>query len=297
MFFLKKLDSKKITPYLFLAPPLSIYVGLVIFPICFSVYKSFFWWHGLSNKSVFVGFGNYVKLFHSARLYTAVSNNLTWIICFLIFPLLLGFFLALLLQENRREVTLYRSIFYFPMVISFAVIALIWSSVYEPKTGILNETLRLLRLGFLARGWLSDPKLALYAVIAAGCWQHTGFAMIIYLAALKGVPLDLIDSARIDGASYSQILWYVIIPLLRHATIVILAITVINSLRVFDMVYIMTRGGPGGATEVLSVFMWREAFYTHRMGYGVTIGVIIFLLALVTIVPYVKYSLHKEVEL
>ena len=196
--------------------------------------------------------------------------------------------------DGIKGETLFKTIIYLPMTFSFVVVGLIWSWIYLPQAGMLNLALDKLGLGFLKHAWLGDPHTALYAIIAAASWQQTGFAMVLYLAGLRGIPPRIIEAAEVDGANGWQRFWRVIFPMLRSTNAVVISTTVINSLRVFDIVYITTQGGPNRASDVLGTLIYRELFWNFRVGYGSALSVILFLFTLVVIVFYFRTMIRKE---
>jgi len=183
-----------------------------------------------------------------------------------------------------------------PNVFRLIVIAVIWSWVYEPNLGILNTFLRAIGLGFLSRAWLANQSTALFSIIIAASWQLTGYSMVLFLAGLRNIPPELIEAAKLDGANSWQSFWHVIFPMLRAVRTVVIGTILINSFRVFDLVFAMTKGGPGNASNVLAMFMYREAFLKYRMSYGSTIAVIQFVIILIIMVVYLWRAMKAEEE-
>ncbi|MFW6266181.1 MAG: carbohydrate ABC transporter permease [Halanaerobiales bacterium] len=285
--------NSKFNPWKFLIIPLILYFIWVVIPTIYSLYLSFTEYDGLVDPE-FIGLENYQELFQDSVFYTSLLNNLRWIIVFLVIPVTLGLFLAIALNKSIKGSKIFKSIIYSPMVLAPVVIGLIWSWIYSPRSGLLNHTLSLIGLGNLVRPWLSDPQVAIYAIIGAGVWRHTGYVMIIYLAGLTSISPELVEAAKIDGAGPWQRFRYVILPLLKPTTTIVLVITMVESLRAFDFVNIMTDGGPYHSTEVLANFMYKEAFGKYNMGYGASIAVILFLIMAVFIFMYVNYVREKE---
>lgn len=293
--FLK--GNKFIVPALFLLPSFLIYSIFTIGTLIYSFILSFTDWDGLSNTFNFIGFNNYIKLFNDASFYNAFKNNIIWAIISLLIPMFLGLLLAVLVDSQIRGENLFKSIFYLPQTLSFVVIAVIWSWVYDPSLGIINTTLRAIGLGSLAQNWIGNPNLTLYSIIIAGSWQLTGYAMVLYLAGLRGINQELIEASKIDGANNWKTFWYIIYPMLRNVRTVVIATILINSFKIFDLVFTMTQGGPGEASNVLSIFMYKEAFWKFRMSYGTTISVIQFLIILIIVVIYLWRTVKVEREI
>ena len=281
---------ERLTPWLFVLPAFLVYVAFVIGPMCYSAVLSLYRWDGISPVKTFVGLKNYHALFFvDGVFWTALKNNVIWAACAIVVPNGVGLALALVLNRPFRGRTLFRGIFYFPSVLSLVLVGLIWSWLYHPTFGLINEVLRSVGLGSWARYWLSDTSTALYAAFVAAAWQSTALPMILYLAGLQNIPSEAIESARVEGAGTLALFRYITFPLLRETTMVVLAITIIGSLGVYDIIYTMTYGGPADSTEVLAVYMYFHTYIYNNVGFGTAIAVVLFLLTMVFAVPYVLY--------
>lgn len=285
----------RITPYMFLIGPLIIYLIWVVGPMLYTFYLSFTNWDGLSSPAV-IGWRNYQKLFRDPVFYTSLINNLKWMVSFITIPLVAGLALALVLNRNIPGAKFFKTSFYTPMVLSLVVCGLIWSWMYNPAKGLINETFRAIGLDGLTKGWLSDPHLVMWAIIVVGIWRQVGYVMVLYLAGLQGIDPTLVDASKVDGCNQWQTIRYVILPLLSPVTVVVVVISTIDSLRAFDLVSVMTRGGPYYSSTVLAYFMYIEAFNNYKMGYGAAISVILFLLSAVFIFIYLWRVLQTELE-
>jgi multiple sugar transport system permease protein/raffinose/stachyose/melibiose transport system permease protein len=274
--------------------PLAIYIIIVIIPLFSSFYYSFTDWNGFNQEYNWVGFDNFAKVFRDNLFVGAIKNTLIWMAAAIILPVGGGLSLALLLHEGIWGAKFYKSLFYLPICLSLAVIGQVWIWIYQPNWGLINTVLRAVNLEHLTMAWLANPKTALISVIIAWSWQQVGLAMVIFLAGLTSIPSELTEASEIDGASYLQSLRYVVIPLLSPATIVVIALSIINSLKSFDVVYMMTRGGPFHSTDTLAMFMYNESFQKYYMGYGSAIAVVLFLIAMVIIVFYFRQVRELE---
>ena len=283
------------TPYLFLIVPLLLFMSWVIGPMIYSFYLSLTNWDGLSTPD-FIGLRNYQRLFDDPIFYTALLNNLKWLISFITVPVVGGLALAMVLNSTIPGGRGIKAAFYSPYILAPVVVGLIFGWIYHPAGGLLNTALETVGLGFLASGWLSDPALATWCIIAAAIWRQVGYVMTLYLAGLQGVDPSLIDASRVDGCTGWQTFRHVILPLLNPVTVVVVVISVIDSLRSFDLVFVMTRGGPGNASTVLANFMYIEAFNNYKMGYGAAIAVMLFLISAVFIFIYLWRTLSTELE-
>ena len=285
---------KWIIPASFLLLPLLVYFIFVILPTLNSLFYSLTDWGGYSVDFNFIGLRNFEKIFTDRLFSNAIKNTAIWLVLAMTVPTLLGLALALALQGKSRVNTLYKSLFYLPICLSPIIIGIIWVWLYNPKLGIVNIYLRAIGLEDLATAWLANPNTVLYAVFVAWAWQQTGLTMVIFLAGLTSVPTPLIESAKVDGANYWQTLRKVIIPMLRPATVVVLALTAINALKSFEIIWVMTKGGPFNRSDTLAVFMYKESFSKYKLGYGSSAAVVLFVMTLVIIVLYFRQTAAAE---
>jgi multiple sugar transport system permease protein len=280
-----------IVPWLFLAPALAMFLVYVIGPIFESIAISFYDWDGL-GKPNYIGFGNYVELASDPDFHIALKNNVIWFFGFLLsIPMGLG--LALILNQEIFGIRLAKSLFFFPFVISQVVIGLVFSWFYDPTNGLLLHVMAF--FGMDPVGILSDENLVTYGIVVAGLYPQTAYCMILYLTGLNNLRPDLIEAARLEGAKGWTMLFKIVLPQLRPATFIAVVVTIIGSLRSFDMISIMTQGGPFGQSRVLAYYMYEKALseYGYRMGYGTAIATVLFLLMLVYIV-FVLYRVYKQ---
>lgn len=292
---------RKSVPYLFLAVPLALYLIWIIGPTFYTIYLSLTNWDGVSPPE-FVGLYNYERMFGLGRfagngpseyLTTSVVNNIRWVAVFLTVPTTAGLGLAMLFNNEMRGGRWYKVSFYAPLVLSFPVIGLVWSWIYNPRLGLINSALR--GIGVVdPPGWLADQEMAIWAIIIAAVWRQVGYVMILYLAGLKNIDPAMIDAALVDGADRWQMFRRVIFPLLAPVTTIIFVISVIDSFRSFDLVRVMTLGNTG--TQVLAHWMFMEAFNNYEMGYGAAIAVVLFSISLVVIGFYLHRAVRDELE-
>ena len=230
-----------------------------------------------------------------AAFHQAILNNIIWIIAYMVIPIPVGFLIALGLEDARPVgYKVLRVMFYIPMAISLIAVGLMWTWMYNPNWGIINTVLRGIGLDGAARQWLGEPELALFSVIVASYWNFIPLIIIILGAGLTQVPVDLIESERIDGATYIQRVRLIKIPVIRPSFIIAMVITVIFSLRVFDIVFAMTGGGPVNASEVLGSLMYQEAFRNTMLGYGSSIATVLTTLTLAFIILYLRQLVRSE---
>ena len=286
-----KRNEIAVTPWLFLAPAILFFLFYVIFPIYQSFTVSFYSWDGLSEPT-YVGLENYRELMDDSAFEVSLWNNFKWLVLYLL-AIPVGLMIALFLNQTVTGIRLYKSLFFFPFVISQVVVGLVFTWFYDPTFGLLNTFLGW--FGLPTVNVLGDPTLATYGIIAAGLWPQTAYCMILYLTGLNAVDPEQIEAGRLDGAKGAKMLWYIIIPQLKPATFIAFVVTIIGALRSFDLISIMTNGGPFGQTRVLSFYMFEKALseYGFRMGYGAAIAVVLFLIML-CFIAYFLWSMWKE---
>ncbi|MDG3087336.1 sugar ABC transporter permease [Vibrio hannami] len=286
----KRRVSSALSPWLFLAPGMIVFMIYVIYPILDSILLSFYEWDGLGEKT-WVGFSNYAELFDSEAFYTALKNNLYWLVFFMLAPPI-GLFIALFLNQQVKGIRVVKSLFFFPFVISQVVVGLVFAWFYDPKLGLLNIALGW--FGVDAISLLADEDLVTFGIIAAGLWPQISYCMILYLTGLNNLDPEQLEAARLDGAKKLKMLWYVVIPQLRPATFIAIVVTVIGALRSFDLVAIMTSGGPWGSSTVLAYLMYEESIFNYRMGYGAAVAVMLFLIMDIYIAYFLWRMLRSE---
>ena len=269
--------------YAFTGPALLILGAFLLYPIGYSLALSLHEWDGYTPRwGAFVGAENYRALAGDEVFWRATLNSVVFVVVRTPLEVGLGFVLALLLNRRLPARALLRTLFFVPVVMSLIVVTLIFQRVYEPNTGLLNTLLQAVGLGAWAHPWLGDPATALPAVIAVSVWKNVGFSLVILLAGLQGLPQDVLEAARVDGANAWQLTRRVIVPLMRPILALTALLSIIGGLKVFDLVFIMTRGGPTYSTEVLATMLYRQAFELNEMGAASAIAVILVALVLGT---------------
>lgn len=279
-----------------LALPLAVFGLIVVWPLASSFYYSFTNWNGFGAGYDFVGFDNFAQILGDRLFLNAIVNTIIWMIAAIILPTGLGLGLALLIDSSVPGASIFKTIFYLPICLSAVIVGQIWIWIYQPDWGLLNMIVETVTGQDEDFAWLAKPGTALYSVIVAWSWQQTGLSMVIFLAGLTAVPTDLLEVSDIEGASTFQRIWHVVLPLLRPATVVVIALSVINSLKGFDILYIMTGGGPFNSSDTLAMHMYNESFKKYLMGYGAAISVVLFLIA-ITIIFFYFRQLKKVDEI
>lgn len=260
---------------IFTIPLLVLVIVFFGFPLVSSLYYSVVAYDGVTASPAFVGFANYVQMFTDSEVWHALGNNLIWIVIGTIAPLFLGLVFALLLWSVKKGSRFYRLALFFPYVMPGVAIGIAWSWIYDPLYGWLNTILRDVGLGFLATGWLGNPATALYAVLVTAIWGASGFVMLIFLSALQNVDMELMDAARLDRTSVAQRVWHVVLPQITPVFIMVTTVTLVGGFSVFDIVFIMTSGGPDNASDVLGTYAFTNAFQLNNISYGTTIALLI----------------------
>lgn len=286
--------SKGIVPYLYLLPALALVSIFLLIPMAYTLFISFTKWDGLTPPR-FVGFSNYLRFIRDHVFFTSLINTFIWVILTLALPVALGLFIAVGISRIRAA-NIFKSILYIPLTLSAVTTGIIWTLIYSPELGVVNTTLRSIGLGFLTRSWLTEVPLNTYAMIASWSWKMTGLNMAIFLMGLTTLPTEPIEAAKLEGASGWQTFAYVIFPMLRPTTTIVVAMSLINSFNVFDIIYVMTDGGPYRSSETLAVTMYRESFVLFRMGYGAAIAIFLSILVLIVSGTYIKEMLKRGIK-
>ncbi len=280
----------------FLSPPLIVFSIFVLIPLINSFYYSFTNWNGFNSEYDFVGLENYTRIASDNLFQNSIFNTVIWLISAILIPTILGLLLALLIDSQVRWSNFFKSIFYLPICLSAVVVGQIWIWIYQQEWGLLNIIINLFSENSFEYAWLSKPETSLYSVIIAWSWQQTALSMVIYLAGLTSIPKNLLEASQIEGANIFQRTFFIVIPLLIPATIIVVALSIINSLKGFDILYIMTQGGPFHSSDTLAMHMYNESFRKYRMGYGSAISVVLFFIAITIIGIYFR-QLKKLDEL
>jgi raffinose/stachyose/melibiose transport system permease protein len=252
---------------------------------------SFMKWNGLTPTKQFVGLDNYVQIFTQDPVFwQAARNTILWTLMSVVFPPAIGFALALALNQNIPGRSPLRALFYLPVIIAPIAVATIWRWMYDPFFGLFNATLTAFGLQGLIQDWLGDRNVALYSMFLAYVWQTVGFSLVLFLAGLQNVSRTLVEASRIDGAGRFQVFRYVTLPALRPSITIVLILSIINSLKAFDIVYGMTGGGPAQSTQMLALWAFTQAMQLGDFGRGAAISVVLLLITITIVVPYLRWA-------
>ncbi|WP_299030201.1 sugar ABC transporter permease [uncultured Thermanaerothrix sp.] len=279
--------------------PLLIFLIVLYGMLLWTIYVSFSDWSGTAPNFRFAGLKWYQLMVGLDRFWVDVRNNLRWLLLGVIPTVVIALFIAYLLEISPiRGIEGYvRTLILYPVAMSFIVTGTIWSWMYQPDKGVLNTIFRALRLDFLTSNFVNDPKTATLWLIVIFIWQYLGFAVIILQSSFRTTELqEMIEAATVDGASKLRILFDVIVPNIRSGLLILVSLLLISTLKVFDIVYIVTFGGPGYSTDVLAFFMFIATFQQHLVALGAGLGVIIFLIAFIVVIPYTLYAFQRWFE-
>ena len=272
--------------------PALLVVGVfLLYPAAYTLYISLTDWNGLTPPK-FIGLQNYIQVFQAPIFRTAFLNSVMWVIATLLLPVALGLLLAILINRIPLQ-GFFKAIFYLPYAISATSVAVIWSFLLSP-IGIFNQFLAAIGLDSLVTSWLITPPWHNIAMIIAYTWLSTGTNMILFLVGLQTIPTDPVEAAKIDGASGWQTFRYIVFPLLRPITVVVVTIAVVNGFKVFDLIWVMTQGGPYRSSETLAITMYRESFVSFRLGYGAAIANILSVIVIIFSVFYLRSIFRRE---
>jgi len=287
--------DRTVPPAAFVVPALVVYAVVVLYPSLAGVFYAFTDWSGVGGFS-FVGLDNFGDLLDDDRALDSVRNTLLLTVAVVVVQNGIGLLLALGVNANIKTKALLRVIFFAPAVVSPVMIAFLWKYIYNPEDGAgLNGALGAIGLGGLRQDWLGNPSLALWSVAAMVVWQYAGYSMVIFLAGLQGVPEELHEAARIDGASAWQRFRYVTWPLLAPALTINLMLSTIGGLKLFDQVYAATNGGPGTSSETLSTVLYKEAFVYGKFGYSTAVALVLALFVAAVSLVQLRYLRAREV--
>lgn len=280
--------------WLFAAPSAAIIATFIVYPIFRSFWYSLHDWHLGSSDNRFVGLDNYRTLLDDERFWNALRVTVVFTAASVVLQVVLAFLAALALQDDNRFNRIVRSIYFFPTVVSLTTIGLVWRFLLDPNIGLVGGITA--SLGWEPVGWLQDPDLALPVLILVSVWKNLGFTMVILLAGLKGVPEQLYDAASVDGAGRVRTVWHIVLPSIRPTLMFATMILVINSLQMFDLVYVMTNGGPVFATDTLVTMLYRVGFTQFDVGYASAVAWALFLVIALASALQLRLFRYRDVD-
>ncbi len=267
---------RRMALYLWVLPAIALYGLFTLVPLVSGLYLATLRWDGIKDPE-FIGLDNFRRMAHDTKLIDAFQHNLIYAAGTVSGKIVISLGLALLLHRSMRGRSIYRTALFLPVVMSFVVVGILWTWIYNNDFGLVNELLRSVGLGGITRDWLGDTQFALWALIVVDIWKWYGFHMVIFLAGLQTIPPDLYEAASLDGASAWNKLIRITLPLLRPVMLVNVTLSLLGALNVFDIPFVMTEGGPANSTNVLALNTYVQAFQFNRLGYGAAMSYAIFL--------------------
>lgn len=279
-----------LTPTLLIAPAILLFFTVILLSAVRSLWISLHDWDGMGPMT-WIGFGNYVELYNDPQFYTSLKNNLIWLIMFMAAPPL-GLAIALLVNQKIRGMRFLKSLFFIPLVLASVTVGVVFTWVYTPEFGLLALIFK--AFGATAPAVLSDEHFVTFAIVIAALWPRVTFCMVLYLAGLNNLSEELIGAGRVDGARGWNMLWHIVLPQLTQVTFIAIAVTVVGALRSFDMVSVMTRGGPFGSSSVLAYQMFEQSIFSYRFGYGAAIASVLFVIMAAFIIWYLSRIVRTE---
>jgi raffinose/stachyose/melibiose transport system permease protein len=280
---------------LFIGPAFILYAAFAIAPIVLAFYYSLYNWDGITPLTHYIGLTNFRRAFHDPVFLESIRHNLYIVLLtvFIQIPVALG--IASLLNAKLRARALLRTIFFAPYVLSEVITAVIWQLILQPDA-LADKVLKSVGLGGLVQGWLSDPQIALWTIFVVATWKYIGFGIILLLAGLQGVPVELTEAAEVDGASRWAVFRHIKLPLIGPTLRILAFLSIIGSLQLFDLVYILTGGGPINSTSTMVTYLTDHGFHRFQFGYGSAIATILFLISFVFSLAYQRFVLRRDTE-
>lgn len=273
---LRRWSGNAVTIILFLLPSLVLFGLFFVVPVVQAAHYSLYRWSGLGPLDDYIGFKNYQRLFHDPVFLQAVKNNLLIAILSLLIQLPAALVLALLINRKMPGRTFFRTVFFLPYVLAPVVTGLIWSFIYNPSSGPIAGLLHQINPHIIPPAYLADPHSVLYAIFVAITWQYFGFHFVLYVAGLQNIPAELTEAARVDGASSWQAIRYITLPLLGSTIRLSAFLSILGSLQYFDLVWVMTTGGPVNASQTMATYLYHFGLQEFALGYGSAVGVVMF---------------------
>lgn len=287
------MNDKKIYPSYFILIPLVLYVVFFIIPSTMGLALSFTNWNAVNDKIRFIGLSHFKEIFTNPRYILVIKNTIIFALLTTLLKNIIGLGMALILNKGFKTRNILRTIFFFPVMLSPLILGLVFKSIFNPDFGVINEFLQIINLGMLQKDWLGNIGTALFAVISVEVWRLVGQNMVIYIAGLQAIPEDFLEAADIDGANGFQKLVYITIPQLLPSITINLVLNLIAGLKVFDLVFVLTNGGPARTTEVLNTVIYKE-FSSGRYGFSTALGLIMFVFTCVVAFSVLKVMTKEE---
>ncbi|UKS29135.1 sugar ABC transporter permease [Paenibacillus sp. HWE-109] len=270
---------------LFVVPAMALYLTFYIVPMLNSLKYAVTSWNGI-NEATFNGLDNFVKAFHDEKFWIAFKNNIYFVLFSVFVQIPVIIFFSILISGAKRFLGFYKTTVFLPSVLSTAIIGVIWQFIYHPDAGLVNQLLRMFGLESWTHGWLGEEGYSMLAILVTNGWQWTGFYIVLVLAAIFAIPKEMQEAGEMDGAIGWRKARYITIPLIRPVILVVMMLSITGAMKALDIVFIMTKGGPFGSSEVMATYMYKQAYSMSLFGYANAISVIIFLFTVVLTVIF-----------
>lgn len=285
----------KLASLLYIVPIVALSGGMLYYSIGFTAYLSLHEWNGLSSDKIYVGLDNYKTLFEDSAFRASLWHNLLFFFITVGMQAVLGLLISVMLLQIGKGRSLFKAIFFIPVIMAPTVIASIFRIVMDANVGAFNTLLHHLNLDFLALSWLGDPQVSLFSVAIVNIFEWTGFSMMVYYAALLSIPEEIFEAARIDGSSFWRTLLKITIPMLNGATSTLIVLGIIGSLKTFDLVVLLTNGGPGTSSEVLSTYLYKRSMTEFNYGLASATGIVVLVIALLLSILQIRMNSRKQI--
>jgi len=280
----------------FLVPAVLFLAVFLLYPLISSFQLSLLDWNGLGTGERFVGLDNWVRLAQDKLFWSALRNNLALAFFSVLFQIPIALLLAVVLDEASKGSRILKILYFLPLLMSSVALGVVFKNIYDPNFGPINAFLSAVHLDALVHDWLGDPRLALGSVIVVICWQNIPFYMVLFLAGLSSFPAELGEAARLDGASESTIFWRIKLPFLQGTVRTAITLAIVGSMRYFDLIFIMTDGGPEGSSELMATYMFRTVFSSFQLGYGSAVASAMFLIVIIVAAVTMRLTRRYETE-
>lgn len=279
----------------FILPAFIFYILFLVIPIIQTVQFSLFEWDGASPVMTFIGIDNYIRMLHDEIFWKALGHNLFWIAFTISIPVFLGLILALLVRSRGiRGALIFRVTYFMPVIVSLVAVGIVWNWMYHPSFGIINTMLQKIGLSKLALDWLGNEHTVMLSLVTAGSWTYYGFCMVIFMAALQGIDKSYYEVAKLEGASVLQTFFQITIPLMKSTITLLVINSLIGSFKVFDIIYLMTKGGPYHSSEVIATYMFDSAFRLNEVGYGAAISISLAIIIALCSIIYIRFAERND---
>ncbi|MBB6671266.1 carbohydrate ABC transporter permease [Cohnella nanjingensis] len=282
--------TRQYSAYLYIAPIMAFFLVFLLYPLLYTFRISLFEWNGIDKTMNYIGLANYRVMFNDPVFWQSMRNFVTFAVLVVGIQMILGFLLAYSMRRPLKIFTAYKTIIFVPVILTPIVVSYVFTNLLAYNGGLLNESLRTIGLDFLAAKWLGDPRIALFSIVAITVWAGTGFSMSVYVSSMTSLPNEVLEASRIDGASRRQTMVKVVWPMLRDTHFSLTIIGAISALKIFDIIYLLTRGGPVHATEMPSTYMFNSAFVTYEQGYASAVAGVMILFAMTITIFQLRLS-------